>query len=104
MSFAPEPTGYNKTILSDLQGAWSNLREAVVQSAGFPDWQLALFHIDEAMSWESVRNLEVMRQRLILVRNRLRHEGAPDDVIACLDDVNGVMDEALQALRDGKID
>ncbi|MBK1724708.1 hypothetical protein [Thiocystis violacea] len=104
MSFTPEPTGYHKTILSDLQGAWSILRDAVVQSAGFPDWELALFHIDEAMSWESVRNLEVMRQRLILVRNRLRHDGVPDDVIACLEEVNAMMDETLEALRNGEID
>lgn len=104
MSFATEPTGYHKTILSDLQGAWSNLREAVVQSAGFPDWELALFHIDEAMSWESVRNLAVMQQRLILVRNRLRHDGLPEDVIACLEDVNAMMDETLEALRKGEID
>jgi len=29
MSFAKEPTGYEKTILSDLQGAWSLLRQSV---------------------------------------------------------------------------
>jgi hypothetical protein len=28
MSFYTEPTGYQKTIVSDLQGAWENLREA----------------------------------------------------------------------------
>ncbi|NEX23183.1 hypothetical protein G3480_23275 [Thiorhodococcus mannitoliphagus] len=104
MSFSTEPTAYHKTVLSDLQGAWSILRDAVVQSAGFPDWQQALFHIDEAMSWESVRNLEVMRQRLLLVRNKLRHAGVPDDVVACLEDVNAVMDETLEALRNGEID
>ncbi|NEX22165.1 hypothetical protein G3480_17960 [Thiorhodococcus mannitoliphagus] len=104
MSFPTEPTAYHKTVLSDLQGAWSNLREAVVQSAGFPDWELALFHIDEAMSWESVRDLAVMRQRLLLVRNRLRHAEVPDDVVGCLEDVNAMMDAALQALREGDID
>jgi hypothetical protein len=29
MSFYTEPTGYEKTIMSDLQGAWENLRAAV---------------------------------------------------------------------------
>ena len=38
MSFIQEPTGYEKTILSDLQGAWSLLRESVVDSAGFEGW------------------------------------------------------------------
>jgi hypothetical protein len=28
-----EPTGYKKTILSDLKGAWECLREAVVEHA-----------------------------------------------------------------------
>lgn len=31
MSFKIEPTGYAKTALSDLQGAWGNLRDAVVE-------------------------------------------------------------------------
>jgi len=35
MSFYTKPTGYEKTIVSDLQGAWQNLREAVVENAGF---------------------------------------------------------------------
>jgi hypothetical protein len=29
-----EPSGYEKTILSDLKGAWECLREAVVEHAG----------------------------------------------------------------------
>ena len=60
MAFKTEPTGYEKTILSDLQGAWGVLRESVVNSAGFEGWDRALFHIDEAMSWETVRNLRLM--------------------------------------------
>jgi len=57
MSFVKESTGYEKTILSDLQGAWSLLRSSVVDAAGFEGWDRTTFHIDEAMSWESVRNL-----------------------------------------------
>jgi hypothetical protein len=30
MAFKTEPTGYEKTILSDLQGAWIVLRESVI--------------------------------------------------------------------------
>lgn len=33
MPFTQEPTGYEKTILSDLQGSWQVLRESVVASA-----------------------------------------------------------------------
>jgi len=37
MPFPTEPTQYNKTIFSDLQGAWGVLRQSVVDAWGFPD-------------------------------------------------------------------
>jgi hypothetical protein len=60
---------YEKTALSDLKGAWGNLRNEVVEAGPFPDWESILFHIDEAMSWESVRNLEQMRNTLLVIHN-----------------------------------
>jgi hypothetical protein len=40
MTFFSEPRGYEKTILSDLQGAWECLRTAALQAllsaVGFP--------------------------------------------------------------------
>ncbi len=78
MAFESEPTGYEKTALSDLQGAWQNLRSKVIEQAGFLGWEKALFHIDEAMSWESVRNLQYMHKCLVLVRNILRHPDVPE--------------------------
>jgi len=53
MPFVTEPTGYEKTAISDLQGSWGNLRDAVVENFGFPDSDRLLFHINEAMSWEA---------------------------------------------------
>ena len=84
MSFEVEPTGYEKTVLSELQGAWQNLRDEVAEQAGFFGWDRALFHIDEAMSWESVRNLQHMRKSLVLVRNLLGQDEVPltDSLIA----------------------
>ena len=49
MGFDTEPTGYEKTILSDLQGAWQCLRNEVTDNPGFTGWEKALLHIDEAM-------------------------------------------------------
>ena len=69
MPFFTEPDHYEKTILSDLQGAWGGLRGDVVKHAGFPNWDRLLFHIDEAMSWETVRHLERMEPLLVLIRN-----------------------------------
>ena len=60
MKFKIEPTGYEKTILSDLQGAWNVFRQTVVDNVGFEGWEKVLFHTDEAMSWETVRNLKLM--------------------------------------------
>lgn len=37
------------------QGAWYILRKLVADNAGFEGWERMLPHIDEAMSWESVR-------------------------------------------------
>lgn len=46
MAFEKEPTGYEKSVLSDLQGAWQILRDQVAEEAGFPNWERVPFHID----------------------------------------------------------
>ena len=99
MAFPTEPTGYEKTILSDLQGAWGVLRESVVNSAGFEGWDRALFHIDDAMSWEAVRNLRLMPPLLLIIRNLCLQGKAPDEVIQNIDDVNEVLTEAVEELH-----
>ena len=103
MSFDTEPTGVDKTILSDLQGAWQCLRHEVAENPGFNGWERALFHIDEAMSWESVRNLRQMHRSLVLVRNILGQCNVPDGAAECLDAVNELMDETLEALANREI-
>jgi hypothetical protein len=103
MGFDPEPRGYLKTILSDLQGAWECLRREVADNPGFPGWERALCHIDEAMSWESVRNLRHMHRCLVLVRNILQQADLPEGVAQCLEVVSGLMDETLEALAKGEI-
>ena len=73
MPFNQESKGYAKTILSDLQGAWSLLRQSVVEAAGFDGWERAIFHIDEAMSWEVVRDLRLMPPLLLIIKNICFH-------------------------------
>ena len=75
----------------------------MAEQPGFPNWERALFHIDEAMSWESVRNLQAMHRTLVVVRNLLSHDEVPEEVRIRLDDVNVAMEEMLQALREGGI-
>ena len=83
MAFPTESAGYEKTILSDLQGAWILLRQSVVDTEGFDGWDRVLFHIDEAMSWETVRNF-------------CSRGEAPQEVMANIDDVKDILREVLQ--------
>jgi hypothetical protein len=102
MGFQKEPTGYEKTALSDLQGAWINLRDAVVDNFGFSDSDKRLFHIDEAMSWKSVRNLARMKSTLLLVQNIISQSDAPEEIKECLGDVRETLEEVFLAIKEGE--
>jgi hypothetical protein len=102
MGFQKEPTGYEKTAVSDLQGAWVNLRAAVVDNFGFSDSDKLLFHIDEAMSWESVRNLARMKSTLLLVQNIISQSDAPEEIMECADNVRESLEEVFSAIAEGE--
>jgi len=101
MAFITEPSGYEKTAISDLQGAWGNLRDAVVDNFGFPDSDKLIFHINEAMSWESVRNLQKMKSTLLLVQNIAMQTEVPPEVLEWVDDVRESLDAAFVAIAEG---
>ena len=101
MSFAKEPSAYSKTALSDLQGAWANLRDAVFSNFGFQNSDKLLFHIDEAMSWECVRNLKLMQEAFLLVNNIAR-QSAPDEVNELVDAVREGLEEVHSAIAEGE--
>jgi hypothetical protein len=90
-----EPTEYEKTILSDLQGAWSILRQSVAESGGFEGWERMLFHIEEATSWETVRHLERMKPLLLIVRNIALMGDCPEGIMREIEDVSEILDETL---------
>jgi hypothetical protein len=96
MAFPTERAIYEKTILSDLQGAWILLRQSVVDTAGFDRWDRVLFHIDEAMSWETVRDLTRMSPLLLIIRNLCSQGKAPQEVMTNIEDVNDILSEVLQ--------
>ena len=100
MAFTKEPEGYEKTILSDLQGAWILLRESVVEAAGFEGWDRALFHIDEAMSWEVVRNLRRMPSLLLIIRNLCSQGKAPQEVLDNIQSLDGILKDVLSETPD----
>jgi hypothetical protein len=99
MAFSTERTGYEKTILSDLQGAWTVLRESVVDTKGFDGWDRVLFHIEEATSWETVRNLNRMPPLLLIIRNLCSQGKAPREVMESIDEINDILKEVLQEYR-----
>lgn len=103
MPFDEEPSGYTKTVMSDLQGAWQNLRDAVVEAHPFSESQKLLFHIDEGMSWENVRNLDRMRKALLLIRNIAAQSETPDELFEWIETVRATLDEALAAIAEGKV-
>jgi hypothetical protein len=80
MSFYKEPTHYKKTALSDLQGAWTILRDTVVKNFGFPGSDKIIFHIDEATSWECVRDLNRMYPLINLIHNLAKQHEAPESI------------------------
>lgn len=102
MSFPTEPIGYIKTALSDLQGSWEVLRDSIVNNAGFEGWERAIFHLDEAMSWETVRNLDRMPKLLLIVRNLCLSGGAPETVIENIEDVEDALTVVQEAIRQGE--
>jgi hypothetical protein len=93
--FHTEPPGYEKGAWSDLQGAWGNLRQAVVDAMPFPGAERLLFHIDEGMSWESVREPEKMRKALLLVHNIAVQAKAPGEVLEWIKMVREDLDEVI---------
>ncbi len=101
MGFTKEPSAYCKTALSDLQGAWANLREEVVRNFGFPNSDKLLFHIDEAMSWECVRNLKLMKETLLLVHN-IAMQSAPGGINELVEIVREHLDEVHAAIAEGE--
>jgi hypothetical protein len=98
MTFYEAPTHYEKTVISDLQGAWENLRRAVVEHHPFPESDRIIFHVDEAMSWESVRDLSQMRRTLLLIQNLCNVDSVPTEVSECVDEVFSILKEIV----DGK--
>ena len=104
MTFYEEPTHYEKTALSDLQGAWAILRDTVVENFGFPTSDKIIFHIDEAMSWECVRDLNRMYPLINLIHNLGNQHEAPESIIECIIEVRRIFEEVRTASIKGETD
>jgi hypothetical protein len=99
MPFTEEPTGYEKTILSDLQGAWLLLRDSIVETGGFEGADRVLFHIDEAMSWETVRNLRRMPPLLLIIRNLCVKAAVAEDILDNIQEIDDLLKKILSEIH-----
>jgi len=95
MSFDTEQTGYLKTILSDLQGAWEVFRQSIVDSGGFENADRVLLHTDEAMSWETVRNLHRMPPLVLVIRNLCVQGAVSSEIMLNLEEITHILEETL---------
>ena len=103
MTFFEEPTFYDKTALSDLQGAWICLRDCVVKEFGFLNSDKLIFHIDEAMSWECVRDIGSMEPLILLIDNIAKQSDTPGLIIEAIEDVREAYEDVLMEISKGKI-
>ena len=55
----------------------------MVEATPFPAHDKLLYHIDEGMSWECVRDLQRMRKALLLVRNLVAQHEVPSEIAEC---------------------
>ncbi len=104
MSFYTEPKHYEKTALSDLQGAWTVFRDTGVENFGFSGSDKILFHIDEAMSWECVRDLNRMYPLINLIHNLANQHEAPESIIESIIEVRRNFGEVRTAFIKGETD
>jgi hypothetical protein len=86
-----------------LQGSWLLLRKAVVNEHQTKDCSRLLFHIDEAMSWESVRNLEHMKDTFILIQSIAQQTGISDETIKLIENIRDILYEVLHEIQTGKM-
>ena len=82
-----------------MQGSWSILKRLVADNAGFKGWERMLPHIDEAMSWESVRNLSHMRNTLLIIRNLALQNAVPEEICQEIEDITEILEEAIMIYR-----
>jgi hypothetical protein len=67
----------------------------LVEAAGFAGWERLLWHVDEAMSWETVRDLRRMRPLIVLIRNLAIQSQVPQAIWDEIETIAELLDEIL---------
>jgi len=96
MTFNEEPTHFEKTILSDLQGAWSVLRSNIANGPYFDGCDRLIYLIDEAMSWEVVRDLKRVPPLLLNIKNIAALNNVDESIMEELHEIEDILKEIFE--------
>jgi hypothetical protein len=100
MASKNESTGYRETILSELQRAWRRLGDLAVEYRDFEGCNRAILHINEATSWEVVRDLKKMAGLIGEIRKICTRGKADKKVMEQIENVDGILERTLSEIED----
>ena len=75
-----------------------------MENFGFPGSDKIIFHIDEAISWECVRDLNQMYPLINLIHNLANQNEAPESIIESIIEVRRNFEEVRTAFIKGETD
>lgn len=76
------------------------MRDTTAEHFGFENSERMMFHIHEGMSWEAVRNLNKMRDTLILNHNIASTSEIPNEVRFWVDELRDQFNETLAVIKE----
>jgi hypothetical protein len=94
--FYTEQQVYEKTSLSELQGAWENFKTTLLKQLPFENSDKIIFHMNEAMSWKVVRDLHEMKNIYMLIRNIIIKTQQYETLVEELNEIKFCLDDALE--------
>ena len=93
-----ETTRYQKNLLVDLQEAWANLRESVIQLEDNELRKPLLFYLDECLNWSHVQHLPAMKHTLHLINHIAYHQKANEEVQHYIERIRLLMNSLFTSL------
>ena len=72
------------------------LRDEVIKEHSGKDCSQLLFHINEAMSWESVRNLKHMKNTFVLVQSIAQQINVSEEIIELIENCKRYLERSFK--------
>lgn len=77
------------------KGACENFKHTILCLHPFPGSDRIIFHLNEAMSWEMVRDLKKMKDVYLLIRNMCLKSQKAEELKEALEDIRVCLDVAI---------